>query len=307
MSQFAPISLFVFNRLIHTQATIESLKKNELAEQSELIIFSDGSRDDQTLIEVQAVRNYIQTVNGFKSVKIIERDVNWGLAENIIAGVTEVINQYGKVIVLEDDIVTSPAFLSFMNQALDIYENKNEVWHVSGWNYPIDSSELSDTFFIRVMDCWGWGTWANRWRYFEKDPQRLIDNWSTKQKMHFDLDGSGIFWKQVEDNANGKINTWAIFWYATIYEKGGLCLNPSKSYVENIGLDGSGVNCGNSQALEMNIPVLATNKQINFQNDLKESYTAREAIKSFYKKQKKPFLVRAVNALARLTIRKNVI
>ncbi|MBE0472148.1 MAG: glycosyltransferase, partial [Methyloprofundus sp.] len=132
-NKLAPIILFVYNRPWHTQQTVEALQNNLFADQSDLIIYSDAAKNDQACVQVQAVRDYIKTVDGFKSVKIIERDKNRGLAANIIDGVTEVVNQYGKIIVMEDDIVTSPAYLSFMNQALDFYQNENKVWHISGW------------------------------------------------------------------------------------------------------------------------------------------------------------------------------
>lgn len=307
ISNFAPIVLFVYNRPWHTQQTVEALLKNECAKQSDLIIYSDAPKNDQVHSQVQEVRNYLKTISGFKSIKIIEREDNWGLAKSIITGVTEIVNQFGKIIVLEDDIVTSPAFLNFMNQALDFYQNESKVWHISGWNYPIDIRGLGDTFLWRAMNCWGWATWANRWAHFEKSPQALIQNWTDEQKYHFDLDGSCVFWHQVTANAKGKINTWAIFWYASIYKKNGLCLNPTQTYVDNIGNDGSGVHCGNSETTKTTRPALATKKQINWQNKMQESTIAVEAIKHYYKKLKKPFIVRAINKIARLTIGVNVI
>ncbi|MGO3406062.1 glycosyltransferase [Marinomonas sp.] len=302
----APIILFVYNRQLHTQRTIEALKKNELAHQSELIIYSDAAKNDQAWLQVQEVRDYIKTVAGFKSVKIIERERNWGLATNIIDGVGKVVSQYGKVIVLEDDIVTSSTFLSFMNQALNYYEDQKKVWHISGWNYPIQSVGTEDAFFWRVMNCWGWATWADRWQYFDKNPQRLAHDWSHKEKNHFDLDSSGVFWPQVLSNIDGKMNTWAIFWYSTIYENKGLCLNPVETFVDNIGFDGSGVHCGKSIELMSSDVKLNNRSKFDWPNEITESTQAVEAIKLYYKKQKKPFIVRVINKLARLTIGKNV-
>lgn len=240
----APIILFVYNRPWHTQQTIDALKKNELADQSDLIIYSDAPKNDQAWSSVQEVRDYIKTVDGFKSVKIIERDKNWGLAANIIDGVTEVVNQYGKIIVMEDDIVTSPAYLQFMNQALDFYQNEKKVWHITGWNEPIKKQNGSDAFLWRLMNCWGWATWVDRWVHFEKDTQKLIEIYTADMIKHFNLDGFVPYWLQVLQNKEGVIDTWAVYWYATIHLNDGLCLNPLHSYVDNIGHDGSGVNCG---------------------------------------------------------------
>lgn len=282
----APVVLFVYNRPWHTRQTIEALKKNNLSDKTDLIIFSDAAKDREVASKVQQVREYLKTVNGFNSVRIVERENNWGLAQSIIQGVTDVVNQYGKVIVLEDDIVTSPAFLKFMNQALNYYEKKNKVWHISGWNYPIDTNGLGDAFLWRFMNCWGWATWADRWAFFDKNPDRLIESWSKEKRWHFDLDGSGIAWYQVIANSRSEIDTWAIFWYSSIYEQGGLCLNPTLSYVDNIGLDGSGVHNENSET-HRNNRGLSEKVTIVWPEEIEESQMAVEVVKNYYKKTKK--------------------
>jgi hypothetical protein len=278
--KLAPIVLFVYNRPWHTQQTIEALQINELAKESELFIYSDAEKSNIAGQEVDKVRSYVKSIDGFKKITIIEREENWGLAKSIIQGVTEIVNQYGKVIVMEDDIVTSPLFLQFMNNGLDFYEQNKKVWHLSGWSYPISTKGLHDMFLWRVMNCWGWGTWIDRWQYFEKDPAALIENWSAEEKYRFDLDGSGVFWSQVEANASKKINTWAIFWYATIFKNYGLCLNPTVSYVENIGHDGSGVNCGR-QSLRKN--KLSKRNDLSFPNVDNEHAVAVARIKTYLK------------------------
>jgi len=165
------------------------------------------------------------------------------LAANISSGVSEVVKKYGKVIVLEDDLLLSPFFLDYMNSALNIYHDNSKVWHISGWNYPARSLTNNESYFLPVMNCWGWGTWADRWVSFDKNPNALLSSWGFFKIFRFNLYGLYDFWKQVRLNHNKKINTWAIFWYATIFEHDGLCLNPKNSYVKNIGLDGSGENC----------------------------------------------------------------
>jgi hypothetical protein len=293
----APIVLFVYNRPWHTQKTVESLQKNELSEQSDLIVYSDAAKNDEAIKSVEEVRSYIKSVDGFKKITIIEREKNWGLADSIIDGVTNIVNKYGKIIVLEDDIVTSPVFLQFMNQSLDFYEQEKKVWHISGWNYPIETEYLSDVFMWRIMNCWGWATWANRWQYFEKKPEGLIENWTTKEKHQFDLDGSGLFWNQVLANHTGKINTWAIFWYATIFQRNGLCLNPAVSFVDNIGHDGTGVHCGNDTKYKpMRLP---TTFQVNLSAELKESSHAVKLIQGYLKKKKRKIYIRAINKIYR--------
>lgn len=302
--KLAPIVLFVYNRLDHTRQTVEALQKNELANESELFIYSDAAKNESALEKVNKVRKYIKTINGFKKVKIIEREKNWGLANSIIDGVTKIVNEYGKIIVLEDDLVTSPYFLKFMNEALEFYKDEKNIWHVSGWNYPISSEDLADVFLWRLMDCWGWATWADRWQHFEKNTEKTISEFTQDDINRFNIDKSENFWGQVLFNQEGKINTWAIFWYATIFKKEGLCLNPSQTFVENIGHDGSGVHCGESCSFTSNISM---NNQIYFNTKLEENSIAVERIKQFYKSQKKSFFVRVINKLSRILIGRNLL
>jgi len=300
----APIVLFVYNRPWHTKQTVEALQKNELAKESELFIYSDAPKNEQAKERVREVREYIKNIGGFKKVTIIEREKNWGLADSIIDGVGKTVNKYGKVILLEDDLVTSPYFLKFMNDALEFYKDKERVWHISGWNYPIDTEGLEDVFLWRVMNCWGWATWSDRWKYFEKNIDKTIKEFSQSDIKKFNLDGSENFWVQVVANKKKKINTWAIFWYATIFKKNGLCLNPSQTYVKNIGLDGSGMHCGQNDTYK---DVLSTNKDIKCITSLVEDKNAVERIKNFYIAQKKPIWVRGINKIARRLIGKNLI
>lgn len=157
MINVTPIILFVYNRLWHTKQTVEALQKNDLASESELFIFSDGPKPGAEE-KVKEVREYLKTITGFRKVTIIERDTNWGLANNIIDGVTKIVNEYGKVIVLEDDLVTSPGFLTYMNEGLKIYADEEQVASIHGYIYPLKHPErLPETFFIRGADCWGGG------------------------------------------------------------------------------------------------------------------------------------------------------
>lgn len=277
MNSISPIVLFVYNRPVHTQQTLNSLSKNYLASKSELTIYSDAPKNAEAKEEVDKVRSLIQNIYGFKSITIIEREKNWGLAASIIDGVSAVINKHGKVIVLEDDMVTSPYFLTFMNQALDHYQNKPIVWHISGWNYPI-SSISEQAYLWRGMNCWGWATWADRWEYFDNNVDRVISNFSRNDIKRFNLDGSKNLFDQILKNKKGKLNTWATFWYATIFKNNGLCLNPSRSYLKNIGLDGSGQNCI-PDGYNVN---LSHSKEITFPEKLSENTETVSLIKLYY-------------------------
>ena len=237
--RLAPIVLFVYNRLWHTKQTVEALQKNELAKDSELIIFSDAPKTDKHKKPVYEVREYIKTISNFKNITIIERDKNWGLANSIIDGITKIVNKYGKIIVLEDDLVTSQFFLTFMNEALEMYKNDKRVVSIHGYVYPI--ANLPDLFFLRGADCWGWATWMRGWAIFEADGKKLLSELKSK-KLQKDADFSGSygFTRMLKNQIKGKNDSWAIRWYFSTYLRNMLTLYPGKSLVRNIGMDNSG-------------------------------------------------------------------
>ena len=246
-NKLAPIVLFCYNRPWHTQQTLDALALNELASASDLIVYCDGQKDesdDKTLQAISETRNVIKSEKRFQSITIVESEINKGLAKSIIEGVTEVVNRYGRIIVLEDDIVTSPGFLTYMNDALKVYQEEEKVMHISGYMYPV-KKKLSETFFIRPTSCWGWGTWKRSWDYFEKDVDnqiKLIEQKRGWKEFTFNFSYPS-FKDQLFLNKEGKLNTWAIFWQATVFLKRGVSLHPYPSLVQNIGLDGSGENC----------------------------------------------------------------
>ncbi|NTW43170.1 MAG: glycosyltransferase [Anaerolineaceae bacterium] len=288
----APIALFVYARPDHTRRVVEALQKNSLAEETDVIVFSDAAKLPEKEKSVAAVRDYIAEIKGFKSLTVHHRPHNYGLAKSIMEGVTDVISNYGSIIVVEDDIVTAPDFLRFMNDALDRYRHEPKVWHISGWNYPIDPAGLGNAFFYRLMNCWGWATWADRWKDFEKNPARLISEWDKETIKRFNLDGGHCFWEQVKANASGKINTWAIFWYATIFLHNGLCLNPTVSYVQNIGTDGSGENCGRSDFFLANHDAVEVSI---FPDVVEESSIAIDRICRFYASLQPTIVTRGID------------
>jgi len=252
--KISPIVLFVYNRLWHTRQTIEALQKNELASQSELFIYADGARNENEIDQVFEVRCYIEEVEGFKKVTITERDKNWGLANSIINGVTQIVNKYGRVIVLEDDLVTSPFFLRYMNDALDIYKDNNEIISIHGYQYPLkDSLDLPDTFFIKGADCWGWATWKSGWALFESDGKKLLHELQSKGLQYeADFNGSYGFTKMLKKQINGKNDSWAIRWYMSAFLSNKLTLYPKQSFVQNIGNDNSGTHCVTTDHFNIN-------------------------------------------------------
>lgn len=277
--EYSPISLFVYNRPTHTRQTVEALQKNMLATESDLIIFSDAPKNNDATGAVGEVRKYIKTITGFRSVNIFEREENFGLAKSIVEGVTLVVNKYGRIIVLEDDLVTSPYFLRFMNDALDAYQDEEKVMHISGYVFPIENEGLPETFFLRTTSCWGWATWDRAWKHFSKEPKKLLKEFTQQKIDHFNMDGAYDFWAQVKQNESGTINTWAVFWYASVFQFNGLCLHPVFSMVNNIGHDGTGENCRQGSDF---CSVLASSPVHYFEKNIVESAFAHTRTKEFF-------------------------
>lgn len=245
----APVILFVFNRLDHTRATLQSLQKNVLANQTDLYIFSDAPRKniDGEAEKVLAVRKYIRSIEGFRSITIYEQPHNIGLAGSIIAGVNRITQKHGRVIVLEDDLITSPHFLTFMNSGLDLYEDEKKVMSINGYKYPTYQDNNKNTYLFRLTSSWGWATWADRWKHFEVDTKLLHDTILKNDLRHYlNIDGSHDFFSHLIWNLEGVTKTWAIKWYASIVINNGLTLFPGKSLVMNIGNDNSGTHIGAS-------------------------------------------------------------
>ena len=249
----APIALFTYNRLPHTKATVQALGNNHLAADSDLWIFSDGSSNESNKPLVAEVRNYLRTVTGFKSVKIIERETNLGLGNNIIDGVNQIVARYGKVIVLEDDLITSPFFLQFINDGLDLYETQDEVISIHGYVLPVDIS-LPETFFLKGADCLGWGTWKRGWNLFEKSGEKLLQKLESSAKTgEFDFENAYPYTQMLRDQIGGKNNSWAVRWYASAFLNDRFTLYPCKSLVFHAGGDGTGTNTGFDNLLDVEL------------------------------------------------------
>ena len=276
----APIALFVYNRPRHIRQTVESLRANELAGESDLYIFSDGPKSAADEAAVREVRDYIRAVAGFNNLIIIEREKNWGLADSIIEGVSRIVNTYGRVIVLEDDIVTSKWFLKYMNDALRKYSKHERVMSISGYSYPLGVNRNFDQpFFFRQPSSWGWATWARSWSLFEKDVDLIISRMSREMRHQFDIEGSYPFYRMLKLHKSGKVNSWAIRWYASVFLHEGLCLYPPKSFARNIGFDGTGVHCRKDSMFDANASDLFVK---DFPDEINESEVAFDKIRNFF-------------------------
>ena len=236
----APIALFAYRRPEHLRATLDALRHNPEARDTDLHVYSDAPKDEAAAAGVDGVRRILRELDGFRSINIIHRERNFGLARNITLGVSEVLAQSERVIAVEDDLVVSPFFLRFMNEALSAYQDEPRVGSISGYCYPLDRP-VGETFFIRGADCWGWATWRDRWQVFNPDGRVLLAQLRAKALTHaFDFDGAMGFTRMLEDQIAGENDSWAVRWHASCFLHDLLILYPARPLARNIGQDGSG-------------------------------------------------------------------
>lgn len=240
----APILLFTYNRPAHTRRLVESLLQNAEAKDSHLIVYSDAPRDEKARPAVEEVRRYLHGLKGFGQVTLVEHAENRGLARNIIAGVTEQTERYGRVIVLEDDLIVAPYFLRFMNEALEAYKDEPRVGHIQACDFTGDPA-LPPTFLIKWTGSWGWATWRRAWQLFNPDGKALLEELERRGlTRRFDFNGTYRYTRMLRRQVEGKNNSWAIRWNASLFLAGVLSLNVGRSLVLNDGFDGSGTHCG---------------------------------------------------------------
>lgn len=296
MNAFAPILLFVYNRPEHTRRMIDSLLQNTIAAQSRLFIYSDGAKAEADREPVGQVRKYIHSVSGFLELVIIERETNWGLAANIVDGVTTQIEKFGKVIVLEDDLLVAPYFLKFMNDSLMTYQDEPRVGHIQACDFT-GNLNLPDTFLVKWTGSWGWATWDRAWKYLNLDGKALLNELEARKlTSEFDFNNSYGYTKMLRRQVAGKNNSWAIRWNASLFLNDILSLNAGKSLVSNEGFDGSGTHCGGDGLYSGNVYMeeLPVVKIV----PVEENKDGRKAIEDFYR-QTNSFKAKAIRRIKR--------
>jgi hypothetical protein len=243
-----PIVLFTYARPDHTRRTVESLLRNPEASKHDLIVFSDAPRTPDKQAAVEEVRIYLASISGFRSLTIHHRLQNFGLAKSIITGVTQVLIEHERIIVLEDDLVTSAHFLAYMNEALDLFADDERVISIHGYVFPVHQI-LPEAFFLPGADCWGWATWRRGWQIFNPDGRALLDELKCSDQIKaFDFNGAYGYSKMLEGQIKGDNDSWAVRWHASAFLAGKLTLHPGRSLVHNIGNDDSGTHCGNDNS-----------------------------------------------------------
>ena len=290
-ADFAPVVVFCYNRPNHLRQTIEALKLNTIASQSRLIIFSDGAKNARDEINVKEIRSYIHTIDGFLVKEIFESQNNKGLAASVIEGVSNVVASYKKVIVLEDDMVCTPDFLSFMNEALASYESRLDIFSVTGYAPPvlIPENYKNDLFLAPRASSWGWATWQNRWEKADwdvKNFKEILKESSLRKKI---TQGGEDLWPMLVKQQRGIINSWAVRWTVSQSLNDAYGVYPVISKIKNIGTDGSGTNFTFGTTYynsELNT------KKINIDPDLKPD---QSVIKSFNHYYRLPLLLKIKN------------
>lgn len=302
----APIILFCYNRPWHVEQTLIALSKNELADQSDLYIYCDGPKEnasDEQINQIKKVREVVRSQKWCKEVHIIEAEKNKGLANSIISGVTEIINKYGNVIVLEDDILTSQYFLKYMNLSLQRYCVNDGVFSISGFNFPKTLLEIPidykwDNYASIRVSSWGWATWKNRWEKINWETKNISELLNDNDIINaFNRGGEDLF-PMLMQQKNKEIDSWAIrFAFAHFYNHA-VAMYPVKSYVDNLGLDGTGVHCSDiGSKLHNNLQEAESNPIL-----LDVVYEDKRIINAFYNqytKAKRPLWQKAINFVAR--------
>ena len=296
MRSLAPIILFIYNRPEHTLRTLEALELNDLAKESNLFVFADGPKKELTdsqrerLFETRKIARQFE--GSFANFTLVERKENLGLEKSIVSGVSQVIDKAGRVIVLEDDIVTGKGFLKFMNEALDLYMDEERVMHIAGF-FPKCKQKLPTTFFYNVTSCWGWATWKRAWTSYNGNAKELLDQLNQKGYSDYMYNGGqeNLLYDQLVQNVKGSLATWAVKWHTSVFLKEGLSLHPRYSLVDNTGHDLSGTNSG----IDNPYAKVALTEYVEVQKvALQKEEKAYQAVAEIYKKTVKEKFIRMI-------------
>jgi len=285
MRNIAPIALFAYNRIEHTKRTIEALKANPLALDSQLYIFSDGPKNDKDHPEVENLRNYLKTISGFKSVKIFESKENKGLAPSLIAGINQIFEEQDTLIVFEDDIICSPLTLEFLNDCLDIYKDDKNVGMIHGHIETMPN--LPPLFFGANSGCLAWATWKRAWQEVNFDGSYLLKEIQEHHKeKDFDLGGAYQYTNMLKKQIAGKNSSWAIRVYASFFLKNILTLYPGKSYAQHIGFDSGTHRTGLEKPTEIDGKIEAT-ENVAKRIPVEINKEATKKVRQFFYKRRK--------------------
>ena len=277
----APVAIFAYNRPNHLKSLLISLSENKDSSNSSVVVFLDGPKNDFDFFQQSKILEVLGGAFAFKSVEVRRSERNKGLANSVRLGVTQMLIENSRVIVLEDDLVLSPFFLQYMNDALDFYESQPNVASIHGFQYPLKQT-LSEPVFLRGADCWGWATWRDRWRAVSFDSFDLSKKIQELELVDsFNLGGAMDFYELLLNQSRGKVDSWAICWHASMFLQNRLTLFPPKSLVQNHGNDGSGIHSGVNSFFETKF---ASEISWEYPTMASESVAFKELLADFYKK-----------------------
>lgn len=240
-----PVALFTYNRPDHTERVLDSLADCARLEECSLHIYCDAPKTESQTQSVEASRQVVRQRAARFGATVVERDTNFGLARSVVEGVTDLCDRFGRVIVLEDDLVLNARFLDYMLQALDRYANEPNVYQVSGYMFPVSQPDDTDAFFMPLTTTWGWATWQRAWRIFDWNAEEAREELNDPAlRRRFDLNNSYPYAVMLENQLKGSTESWGILFWWHVFKANGLALHPRRSLVWNGGFDSSGMNCG---------------------------------------------------------------
>lgn len=264
VAERTPVAVFAYNRPLHLQRALESLSRCHRRKECEFFFFLDGPRTEAVRPQVTETRKVLKEWAGSFNAQIIERDSNQGLATSIVSGVTELCGKYGRVIVLEDDLVVGTDFLHYMLESLNEYEDEENVYQVSGFTVSSPENLTTDVFLLPVTTTWGWATWQRAWEFFSWQPKDLdVAKSDIEWCRLFNLNGTCAFLKMLDDRLSGRNDSWGILWWYAVSRRQGLVAYPKTSLVWNGGFDGSGVHCGSGEFAGQRAPESLSNSNFS--------------------------------------------
>jgi hypothetical protein len=298
--ELAPIAIFAYNRPRHLDRLIDSLFSNELFSRSPIFVFCDGPRDQENRVAVEETRSVARGRLGSLG-QIIESEHNKGLAQSIIAGVTDLCHRYGRVVVLEDDLVLHPRCLNFLNAALRHYADEPGIQHVNAYRYPLPPASAPN--FSRLVSSWGWATWQRAWMNFESDATKLERRIRDADLISaLDFEGTFPYYGMLQSQARGKIDSWAIRWYASTLLRGGLAVCPNVSLVSNHGFDNTGVHCGVSSIYDVELGMANE----DWPGQISEDMLGYRQMQGFFRGTRGSFPGRVAGKLKRMLMAKSL-
>lgn len=276
---YSPVVLFTYKRPVHTKMVLEALSNCDLKEHTDVIIYADGlkstatDKDKEDIEKTRQVLLDYQSNHTFKSLELHLSDQNNGIAYSVKKGAKEQLDNYGKVIIMEDDIVPQKGFLKYMNEALDKYESQNKVWGISGYAFPLQNEKevQEETFFLPVNCSWGWATWKSRWERADLNVSSIFEKFEKNnvQRENYNF-GNYYYYEILEVLRDKKSDVWDALFQASMFLENGVFLYPKRSLAKNIGFDSTGTHCSeedlffNTTQTEYvtlkNIPITADNE-----------------------------------------------